>query len=127
MQDAADAALYNLVDHVLKVQPSPAGPERRQSHRHSFDCIQLVAPYDGRRLPSQAEFCKVRCQDLSRSGFSYYCRDLPKTKFVIIALGNLPFRFYVAEIVHCKPLTPCGDERYLVGCRLLQRMEDGMA
>ncbi|MCH7729319.1 MAG: hypothetical protein IH991_23005 [Planctomycetes bacterium] len=120
MQQASDAAFFDMV-HVL-VSDSEDDPKQRESKRHVYECIQLLAPYDGSTLPTQGDFCKVLCQDLSANGFGFYTEQSPKTKYVIIALGTVPFIFYVAEVMNSRPVERDGQSGYLVGCHLMERL-----
>ncbi len=69
-------ALFSLMHDVLAAEEArqraldaiePA--EQRSSERRAFSCLQLLAPFDGERMPSQAEFAPQRCHDLSPSAF----------------------------------------------------------
>ena len=123
MQQAADAAFFEMV-HALVTDPSTDDSERRENERHAYQCVQLIAPYDGVNLPSQIDFCKVQCEDISSNGFAFYSPKIPEMKYVIIALGSLPFHFYEAEVLHNRPMQRDGEIEYLVGCRLLKRLTD---
>ena len=74
-------------------------------------------------MPTQADFRKVTCQDISSTGFSYFTSRKPATEQVIIALGAIPFIFYAADIMHANPVNHDGMVEYLVGCRLKNRIE----
>jgi hypothetical protein len=117
---ASDVALFDLVHELIQEEEMP---ERRSAQRHAYNCIQLLAPYDGERLPTQADFQHVSCLDLSSTGFSFCTRSRPESKFVIIALGEVPFLFFVAEILHVNAVNKDGMLNHHVGCRLLRRIE----
>ncbi len=124
-KQATDAAFFDMIHTLVQeqIEEDLQGANRRQSERHDYSCIQLLAPYDGKRLPAQCDFFKVYCQDISATGFAYYVRQMPETKFVIVALGAIPFMFYSAEIVHTSLVNNDGMVEYLVGCKLLDRIQ----
>jgi hypothetical protein len=101
---------------------SPTGEERnrRSRERSRYQCVQLVAPYDGQKRPTQADFRHVICRDLSTGGFSFVVPHPLATKQLIVALGAIPFSFVVAEVVRSE-LTEHGE--VLVGCRFVERLK----
>lgn len=125
-------AMYKLMREVLSAQverqneaaaQQENGAELRRSTRKSFTCIQLIASYEGRRLPSQAEFQPQLCHDLSPTGFSFWQQKPLAVSHLIVALGEVPFLFFVAEIVHqaYEPQSEAGGWR--IGCRFIRRVE----
>ncbi len=126
-QQASDAAFFDMVHSLLEEQKEGDGRERRQRERHQYNCIQLLADFDGNSMPAQADFRKVNCQDISATGFSYFSPRKPDTDHVIVALGAIPFMFYVAQVMHANPVNNDGMVEYLVGCRLKNRFtRDGL-
>ena len=118
-----DAQLFTLMSELLE-QASAEDQERRGERRQPFDCDQLIAQYDGTRLPGAAEFFHARCCDLSPRGFSF-CTDEPPTKrYVVAALGRVPFTFVTAEVLRVEPLEPGARFGYRIGCRLVGRIGD---
>ena len=124
--------MYSLMQEVLaaeieRIQDSESNQtklaELRRSTRKKFTCIQLIAPYEGRRMPSQAEFQPQLCYDLSPTGFSFWQQKPIAPSHLIVALGEVPFLFFVAEIVHqaYEPLGEPGGWR--IGCRFIRRVE----
>ena len=118
----ADIELFNSVSHLLNQQREQSVPERRTQARRPYRCVQLVAPYNGRDLPVQAEFQQVECQDLSERGFSFKTSERPQTPGVIVALGAIPFRFFVAEIRRVDFTEFDLNYRFQVGCRFVRRL-----
>lgn len=119
--ETSDPAMLQVVQDLLN-QETVVGRERRQSQRRVFNCVQLLAPYDGKRLPAQAEFRPVRCRDLSTQGFSFYTIERPAHRQVIVALGEIPFTFVVAEIRNVQVVERQGRNQYMVGCRFVRRL-----
>jgi hypothetical protein len=127
-----NTAMYSLMRDVLSEQEQHQNEsiadqtnaaELRRSKRKKFTCIQLIAPYDGRRMPSQAEFQPQLCHDLSPTGFSFWQQKAVALTHLIVALGEAPFLFFVAEIVHqaYERLGEPGGWR--IGCRFIRRVE----
>lgn len=117
-----DARLYSLVHDAL-AQNEAESSERREGRRGVFSCVQLVAPYDGGELPQQADFFHVECCDLSTSGFSFVVPTAPKTDRLVVALGRVPFQFFIAEIVNRRPVVSAEEGVFRIGCQFRQRIE----
>jgi hypothetical protein len=121
-----EADLFETISELLAEQHAISGDERREGARRSYDCIQLLAPYDANLLPKQEDFRQVQCRDLSPRGFSFLSYRQPATDHVVVALGAVPFKFFVAKIIHSNPSENEHSEGYLVGCRFIRRLsEDG--
>ncbi len=116
-----DARLYSLL-HEMDGEPVSRS-ERRDGERGDYICQQLVAPYSGGPLPDQAEFRHVECRDLSTTGFSFMSDAVPDTDRLVIALGRVPFRFFIAQVVNHKPEMAGGKPSYRIGCRFCQRVK----
>jgi len=123
MPPSEDIQIFALM-HDLLEQASAEDQERRGEQRRPFDCDQLIAMYDGTRLPSAAEFIRARCHDLSPRGFSF-CADVPPTqKYVVAALGRVPFTFVTAEVLRVEPPEDGGPFGFRIGCRFVGRLGD---
>ncbi len=129
---AADAGFYELVYELLEAERArqaraapPAGRDEnhRQSSRRSFKCVQLLAPFRDGRLPSQAEFRPVLCRDLSSGGFSFYSENRIDCRQVIVALGQVPFKFFTASVVNQTRTRTRQGPMFRVGCRFSGRIE----
>jgi hypothetical protein len=117
-----DAALFDMVHSLLREQQPETERERRGGRRRSFNCAQLLAPYDGRQLPAQADFRLERCLEISPTGFSFVTSVPPRTTFVVIALGAVPFKFFSARVMHVGAADETDAGEFRVGCKLLQRI-----
>ena len=117
-----EADLFDTISELLAEQNAMNNDERRASERRDYDCIQLLAPYDANCLPLQEDFRQVQCRDLSPKGFSFLSYRQPDTEHVIIALGAVPFKFFVAKIVHNSPSENELSNNYLIGCRFVRRL-----
>lgn len=118
-----DAELVSTITALLAEQATLDTDERRGEERRCYGCVQLLAPYDGETLPVQSDFRQVRCRDLSPAGFSFLSYRQPRTNFVVIALGAVPFKFFAAEIVHISLSEDEHGQDFLIGCRFVTRLE----
>ncbi len=121
-RETSDANFFALVHHVLESSLA-ADTDRRDNRRRRFSCLQFVAPYADGRLPTQAEFRRVLCRDLSPTGFSFVASDRPDTEYLVVALGAAPFIFVSAQIMHQWPEQVKGKPMYVVGCRFVSRIK----
>lgn len=120
-----DAEIFSSIHDFLEEQ-SQKTANRRCDERQAFERTQLLAPYDGTTLPNSADFLPVFCYDISPSGFSFYAPQRPDYQLVVVALGDIPFRFFVAEIKRSTPSDQKDFMRFLVGCKFVQRLCDGL-
>jgi hypothetical protein len=119
-----DAGLFETISALISEHLTENRQNRRSNPRHPYECVQLLAPFDGTELPGLDELRPVLCHDLSRCGFSFLSYERPKTNLVIAALGRIPPKFFVAEILHVHPTHTSDDHEYQVGCRFIRRLED---
>ena len=119
-----DVGLFETISALIREQYAVTQGNRRESERHPFECVQLLAPYDGHRLPGLEALRPVLCSDISRCGFSFLSREQPETGLVIAALGVIPPKFFLAEILHAHPAPSNDGYEYKVGCRFLRRLEN---
>src|SRR5688572_17276199 len=119
-----DIGLFESISALIREQHEGTGRNRRGNTRHPFDCVQLLAPYDGEHLPGPEELRQVLCHDLSRCGFSFFSYEKPETSQVIAALGRIPPKFFIAEILHVHPTLTNDGHEYQIGCRFLRRLDE---
>ena len=120
-----DAEFFGAIHDLLEEQAQKM-TNRRGKERRAFECTQLLAPYDGTNLPNSADFLPVLCHDISPTGFSFYAPVRPDYQLVVVALGDIPFRFLAAEIKRSTLSNQKDSKRFLVGCKFFQRLCDGM-
>ncbi len=120
-RESADANFFALVHHVLEASIS-ADVDRRDNRRRGFSCLQFIAPYVDGRMPTQSEFRRVLCRDLSPTGFSFVSNDPPDSEYLVVALGAAPFIFVSAQIVHHWPDEAEGKPVWIAGCRFIARI-----
>ena len=123
IENSQDVSLFNMIHGLLDQQAEVAGFERRQHERHAYHCTQLLAPFDGKRRLTQTDFRLVHCRDLSSTGFSFFAPRAPKFRFVVVALGVVPFKFFKAEIVRISEDEVDGEVTWVVGCKFTERIE----
>ncbi len=119
---AESAALFEALHRLLDTPNVTSHVNRRRTARRPFEYIQLLAYCDGRTPPTQADFRPTRCHDLSPGGFSFFATAPPSLPFVVIALGNVPFSFFLAQVVRVHIADPTSKEPYLLGCRFVKRL-----
>ena len=113
-----------IVDEAETADAEKSGKELRKSQRHTYHCRQLVAPYDGSRLPQQEEFDWAMFRDISPTGISFLTSNKPTTKQLIVAVGPAPFSFLIVEIVRSSRREDLENRPYLVGCRIVGELDD---
>ena len=118
-----DEYLFELVHELLEESRGYQVGERRDGQRTKYDCVQLVAPYNGVTMPSQAEFRRAHCRDLASGGFSFFAEQPPQTDQLIVALGDVPFTFFVAEVKRVRQADVDLTGSYLIGCKFVERLE----
>jgi hypothetical protein len=117
-----DLDVYALLHEELLAQQLAFPVDRRVADRKRFDWIQWLAEYDGKQMPTAAEFRHVRCYDLSPQGFSFLCDNQPQQNLVIIALGRVPFSFYVARVVHIADIEHQSQQQLKIGCQFVSKV-----
>lgn len=119
--EAADQVL-NEVGRERR-SPAPTGAEKRSSPRREFYYYQRIAPIRGKRVPSDDEFVKVVCCDISAGGFSFLSKEPPTFKELVISLGTAPDdRKVVAKVVRVVDRDMDGEKMHQVGCQFIGRV-----
>ena len=104
-------------------QPLPV-KEQRKHPRHAYVCRQLVAEFDGNRMPQQDEFSWAMFRDVSSGGMAFLSPARPGSKQLIVAVGPAPFAFMVVEIVRCTRRNDLEGRPYHVGCKIVCELTD---
>lgn len=107
-----------LIDEYQK--ESANGVDRRKHPRHEYECSQLVAEFDGEKLPLQRDFELFEFHDISAGGISFLVKERPLSNDLVIALGRVPFVFFHVEIVCTVPLEE--HPKLKIGCRFVARI-----
>jgi hypothetical protein len=117
-----DVSFFGMVHSAIERQRSATPDDRRDSTRRPYDCVQLMAYFDGKNFPAQEAFDRVRCHDLSPHGFSFLTSSEPRDPFVIVALGDLPWSMFIAEIRNISQLDEQDRTEYRIGCQFINRI-----
>lgn len=104
--------------------PDAMHRDRRLRPRRLYPYVQLIAPVVDGELPGRRRFREVRCYDIAAGGFSFFTKDQPTYKKLVVAFGAAPSLTYLAaEVVHVTPIQAGGQTKYQVGCRYTDRVE----
>jgi hypothetical protein len=99
-------------------------PDKRGADRRPFDSEQLIAQYNGRRIPKAWSFRLYKCRDVSTRGLSFYSDQRMSSEFVIVRLGNATqAKFIVASVVRTtRTRRPEGDT-YCIACKFIEVLD----
>ena len=147
LENEIDVNFYNLIHQQVGSVVSDRISDRRDKRRQPFAAFQRIAVRRGERVPDESEFVPVRCNDLTRNGFSFFLPTQPDFHSLVAAFGNPSEVIYVAaEVSHysdvllyssgvVQPIDDSGadvDDRdpsggtatpmVLVGCRFTERL-----
>lgn len=104
--------------------PNETDRQRRKRERYGFPVVQKICPCRGKFVPGSARFFPVQCKDLSRGGIAFYLDYEPSFERFILMLGTDERHEYVAgEVVYVQALPDDAPGRYLVGCRLIKKVQ----
>lgn len=117
-------SIQTLASEAASPEQSQLASEQRKCPRHAYVCRQLVAPYDGVRLPQQDEFDWAMFKDVSSTGISFLAASKPATKQLVVAVGPAPFTFLIVEIVRTSKRDDLENHPYHIGCRILRELND---
>lgn len=105
-------------------EQEPAIAENRKARRHAYTCRQLVAPFDGVRLPRQDEFDWAMFNDISENGVSFLTKNEPATRQLIMAVGPAPFAFLLADVVRVAVRDDLEGQPFHVGCTIVRELSE---
>ena len=114
----SDVVFFDLIHSMLDAEC-----ERRGHERLDYNSIQLVAPCDGKNLPTQAEFLQVHCVDLSERGICFAMSQQPTHGWFVVALGAVPFVFVKAKVCTTTEVGNNGATEFRVGCEFVAKIE----
>lgn len=121
-ETSQDVDLFDLVHALLDESRGYQVGERREQPRTKYDCVQLLAPYDGTVMPTQEDFHRVYCRDLASGGFSFFAEAPPEEDQLIVALGKVPPQFFIAEVVRVRRADVDLTGSFLIACRFVRRL-----
>ena len=100
------------------------GKNQRQFPRHPYPCKQRIAYDNGRTRFEHLDFNLVQFHDISREGFSFLIRGLPRGDAIVAELGQKPNLMYVrAKVAHVSPIEHEGKWMMHVGCQVTARLQ----
>ncbi len=103
----------------------PSGADKRSSPRREYSYFQRIAPILENRLPTDDQFQRVACCDISAGGLSYLLEAPPGYEEVVISLGTPPNDGkIIAKIVRVLEKEVNGQAMFQVGCQFVGRMAD---
>ena len=101
-----------------------SGDNQRRYPRHPYPCKQQIAYDNGRTLFEHLDFNLVQFHDISREGFSFLIRGLPRGDLIVAELGQKPNLIYVrAKVAHVSPIQVEGKWMMLVGFHITNRVQ----
>ncbi len=90
------------LDDPLLESPRDPAKERRGCPRARYFALKRIAPYDGSRMPDEAEFFCVEFRDLTDNGMSFFLQERPDFDSVVLMSCDSPGKNHtVARVAHC--------------------------
>jgi hypothetical protein len=98
--------------------------ERRRDVRLPYECVQMIAPFDGVNLPPASAFRPVHCHDISISGLSFFLPQRPTFQNLVVSLGKEGSnrQCITARMVHFRAMQHEGTAQFLVGCEFIEKL-----
>lgn len=114
----------NVAAAEAKTAPPPALRDQRGADRRPFESEQLIAQYNGRRIPKAWAFRLHKCRDVSTRGMSFFSDQRMASEFVIVRLGNATqSKFVAGKVVRTtRARLPDGDG-YCIACRFTEILD----
>ena len=106
-------------------RPEPAEKrQQRATPRFAVQDLQRIAPIQDGQLPATADFCEVRCSDVSASGFSFIVPDRPEYDELVAEFAMSSETAYLrARIRNRTPIGPIPEPGFRVGCEFTERLD----
>jgi hypothetical protein len=123
-QQTADANFYAFVHHLLETEEAAPPIDQELDGLIGVRAVQYVAPYRNGKLPARDNFQLVLGTELTSDGFSYLAGHAPDGDFLVVALGNFPHVFLIAEVSQTATTPVQSRELCVVTCRFLTRLSD---
>jgi hypothetical protein len=117
LEGVADA-----VERAIAGLPKAGTNERRGAKRFQFPVVQCMAQYDRTGLPSRARFQPIRCQDISKSGLSFFWPRIPDFEYIVIGLDTGEACIHLSARVTSVHRAPDQPGQLLVGCQFTGRI-----
>jgi hypothetical protein len=103
----------------------PEAPrDKRGADRRPFESEQLIAQYNGRRMPKAWSFRLHKCRDVSTGGLSFYSDQRMASEFVIVRLGSaMESKFVVGSIVRTTRVRLPDGDSYCIACKFIEVLD----
>ena len=95
---------------------------KRKYVRRSCVHRQLIADYDGYRLPKSKDFYWVATQNISSGGVAYISRRKPRTEYVIVSFGAGRLACFISRVAWAFCRTDLPGKPFEVGCEFVARL-----
>jgi hypothetical protein len=116
-------SIQAMVDDI-RSGPEQSAADQRRARRHTYTCRQLVAPFDGNRLPRQDEFEWAMFNDVSETGISFLSENKPATKQLVVAVGPAPFSFLIVDVVRSAVRDDLEGHPFHIGCTVVRELTE---
>ncbi|MFN0018265.1 MAG: hypothetical protein ACKVP0_08405 [Pirellulaceae bacterium] len=116
--------METLLDDEQRSEQDWLSAEQRRAPRHTYNGRQLVAPFDGVRLPRQDEFDWAMFNDVSETGISFLSESKPATKQLVVAVGPAPFSFLIVDVVRVTRRDDLEGDPLHIGCTIVRELTD---
>jgi hypothetical protein len=123
VQSHLDADFYSVAHNVIHTAIEREN-ETRRAVRESFDGDQLIATCRKGQPVVPADFRRVRCQDLSVDGMSYFDDSPPPSgqQFMVL-LGTNPTVCLIGQIMNHSTVKGDKGPEFLIDCQFIHRMQ----
>ena len=119
----AGECIVTLLEYANEARLPTSPMERRAYPRHPYPCKQRIAYDNGRTRFEDFDFNLVQFHDISREGFSFLIRGLPRGDLIVAELGQKPnLTYFRAKVAHVSPVQLESKWMMLVGCEITGRL-----
>jgi hypothetical protein len=95
---------------------------KRKYVRRGYVDRQLVADYDGYRIPQSKDFYWVATQNISNGGVAFVSRRKPRTEFMIVSFGAGRQACFISRVAWAFCRTDLPGRPFEVGCEFVARL-----
>lgn len=95
---------------------------KRKYVRRGYVDRQLVADYDGYKLPKSKDFYWVNTLNVSSGGLAFVCRRKPRTEQVIVSFGAGRLACFISRVAWAFCRTDLPGKPFEVGCEFVARL-----
>ena len=110
-----------VFDVELLMNPEQRSLGKRKSARRGYIHRQLIADYDGCRIPVSRDFYWVTTRNLSTGGFSFISNRKPRTEYLVVAL-NAGRACFISRVVWAFCRIDLPEKPFEIGCEFVARL-----